>query len=307
MPAGSQKSVLVYDVGGSHVSAAVCHREEGVYKLGPVASSIQCDEQTSDAFIHLLYSLGVQACGSLENCSGAELAMPGPFDLKMGMSLMRHKLPNLYGIELRGPLAERFGWQVGQVRFLHDAAAFLLGEISAGAARRASRAVGITLGTGIGSALAVDGNVITEGAGVPPGGEIWNLPYEDGIVEDFLSTRAIQSSYQCRTGVLCDVEKMAAATPDDPYAIEAFAEFGQHLGRVLLAVLGQFEPEVVVLGGGISRSAHLFLPAAELALQHSDLQLRVSVLSDKAPLIGAAAAWFNGANGSSVHAEDHTL
>jgi glucokinase len=66
-------------------------------------------------------------------------------------------------------LAERFGWQPGQVRFLLDSAAFLLGEIGAGEARGVERAVGITLGTGIGSAFAVDGQIVTEGPGVPPG------------------------------------------------------------------------------------------------------------------------------------------
>jgi predicted NBD/HSP70 family sugar kinase len=299
------ESVLVYDVGGSHVSAAVCHREEGIYQLGLVASTEQRDEQSSDDFIDLLYSLGVQASGNPGNCSGAELAMPGPFDLEMGVSWMRHKLPNLYGVELRQPLAERFGWQMAQVGFLHDAAAFLLGEIGAGEARGSPRAVGITLGTGIGSALAVNGSVITEGVGVPPGGEIWNLPYADGIVEDSLSTRAIRGSYHRRTGLTRDVAEIAANAPDDPHAMEVFSEFGHHLGQVLWKLFAPFSPDVVVLGGGISRSAHLFLPAARKALQDTDFQLCVSALSDNAPLVGAAVAWFNSPNGSSAHSEYH--
>jgi glucokinase len=251
-------------------------------------------EQTSDAFIHLIFSLGVKASTGLAAVDGAELAVPGPFDFAAGISHMRHKLPYLYGVDLRGNLAERFGWQPGQVRFLLDSAAFLLGEIGAGEAREVHRAVGITLGTGIGSAFAVDGQVVTEGPGVPPGGEIWNLPYEGGIVEDSLSTRAIQGNYKMRTGKLIEVSEIASATSSDPNAMAVFVEFGRHLGLALRMKLSEFAPDLVVIGGGISRSAHLFLPAATRELEGLSLQLRVSKHLDHAALAGAAVAWFNG-------------
>ena len=109
MAADLENSVLVYDVGGSHVSAAVC--VNGAYRLGPVVSAPHPAEETSDAFIHLLYSLGVKALSGGAGVSGAELAVPGPFDFAAGISRMRHKLPYLYGVDLRGRLAERFGWR----------------------------------------------------------------------------------------------------------------------------------------------------------------------------------------------------
>ncbi len=290
MAADLENSVLVYDVGGSHVSAAVCLT--GSYRLGRVVSGPHPAEQTSNAFIHLLYSLGVKASTGGISMGGAELAVPGPFDFAAGISRMKHKLPYLYGVDLREKLAERFGWQPGQVRFLLDSAAFLLGEIGAGEARGVERAVGITLGTGIGSAFAVDGRVVTEGWGVPPGGEIWNLPYEGGIVEDSLSTQAIQGNYRKRTGKLQEVAEIAAETADDADAVAVFAEFGRHLGLALRMKLGEFGPQVVVIGGGISRSSHLFLPAAMKELEGLKMQLRVSKLLDHAALTGAAVAWF---------------
>ena len=67
--------------------------------------------------------LAAQASAGLCDIPGAELAMPGPFDYAAGVSWMRHKLPYLYGVNLREALAPRFGWQAGQVRFLNDAAA----------------------------------------------------------------------------------------------------------------------------------------------------------------------------------------
>jgi len=289
-------SVLVYDVGGSHVAAAVCQDES--YRLGPVVSAPHPAEQSGDAFIHLLYSLGIEASSSGNRMAGAELAVPGPFDFSAGISLMKHKLPYLYGIDLGSRLAERFGWQSGQVRFLLDSAAFLLGEIGTGAARGVPRSVGITLGTGIGSAFAVDGRVVTEGPGVPHGGEIWNLAYEDGIIEDYVSTRAIQRNYKLRTGALPDVAKIAAEAAEDEDAAAVFIEFGHQLGLALRMKLTAFNPQVVVIGGGISRSSHLFLSAALKELEGLNLQLRVSTLMDRAPLAGAAVEWFNGSNGA---------
>lgn len=285
-----EKSVLVYDVGGSHVASAVCHG--GDYRLGPVASALYPAEQTGDAFVGFLHSLGLEASAGLEAVSGAELAFPGPFDFAAGISLMRHKLPFLYGVDLRQALAQRFGWQPVQVRFLHDAGAFLLGEIGAGAARGLPRSVGITLGTGIGSAFAIDGRVVTDGPGVPPGGEIWDLPFEGGILEDSLSTRAIQCNYQKRTGKMLEVAEIAAEAASNPDAATVFAEFGCYLGLALRMLLTEFAPQVVVLGGGISRSSSLFLPAAQGHLEGLNLRVLPSALYDQAPLVGAAVAWF---------------
>jgi glucokinase len=294
MIVGRGESILVFDVGGSHVSAAVCHG--GAYRLGPVVSASHSQEQTSSAFVDLLYQIGIQASANFSGIGGAELAFPGPFDFQAGVSLMVHKLPYLYGVGLRQTLAGRFSWQPERVRFLNDADAFLLGEIGGGAARGVSRSVGITLGTGIGSAFAVDGRVVTEDAGVPSGGEIWNLPFGDGTVEDFVSTRAIQRSYEKRTGATRDVAELAAAAKSDPAAKDAFNEFGQQLGLALRQTLAGFAPQVTVLGGGISRSAHLFLPAAQRELSDLKLELRVSKLKDQAPLVGAGVAWFNANN-----------
>jgi len=289
--ASTQKSALVFDIGGSHISAAVCSGP-GDYRLGSVITAAHPEEETSEAFVSLLHSLGVEAGADNERVRGAALAIPGPFDYATGVSHMRHKLPYLFGVNVHEALAARFGWQTGQVCSLNDADAFLLGEIGAGAARGVARAVGLTLGTGIGSAFAVDGHVVTEGPGVPPDGEIWNLPYEDGIVEDSVSTRAIQGYYKERTGALREVAELAADAVRDPVAVEAFNEFGRHLGLAIRGKLYPFAPNVVVLGGGISRSAPLFLPATLAVLQGLEVELRISTLLDHAALVGAGVRWF---------------
>lgn len=282
--------VLVYDVGGSHISAAVFDRE-GCTVRGVVTEG-HPSEQSIDTFLSVLHSLGTRAAQGQADIQGVSIAMPGPFDYERGVSWMQHKLPYLYGFDLRKALAERFGVPGFRVRFLNDAAAYLLGEIAAGSARGVDRVVGITLGTGIGSAFAVDGHVVREGTGVPSGGEIWNFPYQGGILEDQISTRAIRKSYQLRTGDDPEVADIAASAAQDAIAVEVFSDFGRTLGTALRSVLAAFGPQVIVLGGGISRSAQLFLQAAQTELDSPRIELRVSSLGEIAPLVGAGAAWF---------------
>jgi glucokinase len=284
---GADKTVLVFDVGGSHVSASECALPS--FALGPIASKPLSGIDSTEGFFDLLHELGVNS--GINDLDGVSLAFPGPFDYANGVSQMVHKLPFLIGVGLRTPLAVHFGVAPEDVTFVNDAAAYLMGEIEAGAARGIARVAGLTLGTGIGSAFAVDGVIVTEGWGVPLGGEIWNLPYKSGIVEDVLSTRAIQQNYRNLTGRLESVSTLAGLAHDDRDAQAVFVEFGKQLGGVLRTLLAEFAPDAVVLGGGIARSAHLFLPAVRTELGTMTLDLHVSLLQDRAPLVGAGAAW----------------
>jgi glucokinase len=252
--------------------------------------------------------------------------MPGPFDYANGISQMRHKLQSLYGVDLKSALAVRFQWQPSQVRFVNDAAAFLLGETGAGAAKGCSRAIGLTLGTGIGCAFAIDGHIVTGGPGgeqgVPPGGEIWNLPYNGATVEDFVSTRFLRHNYLLRTGVQAEVSAIAEAakgnepcpeieaqieghigSPPAPDIVtdsheahcrarQAFLDFGRHLGLALKQYATAFDPDVIVIGGGIARASNLFLPATRKAIEGLRAKLVISMLMDEAPLAGSGVHWF---------------
>jgi glucokinase len=255
------------------------------------ASASLADFQTFDDFADLLHRIGKNAAGTESNIAGASLAVPGPFDCKAGVSLMEHKLEPLYGKDLRGALAQRFGWNPNQLRFLNDACAYVLGEVGGGSLRGASRAAGLTLGTGIGCAFVVAGRHVTEGEGVPPGGEIWNFPYGTGTVEDLLSTRALNADYRARTGFDLEVSAIARRAARDAEARAVFETFGQHLGDVLRDVIAPFRPDKVMVGGGISRSASLFLPIAERQIAGLGFSVVTSKLLDQAPLVGAGQFW----------------
>ncbi len=129
--------------------------------------------------------------------------------------------------------------------------------------------------------------------GVPAGGEIWNTPYEGGIVEDQISTRALQKAYKERRGQEREVASIAHyAVGGEPEATEVFEQFGKTLGIAIRRLLADFAPDVVVLGGGISRSADLFLDAVKSELKDTTIEVRIATLGDNAPLAGAGVAWF---------------
>ncbi len=281
--------LLSYDIGGSHITVGLCLLEP--LTLLCMAVAPLRDAISSDAFIGLLHELGQQLMDGGDQATGASLAFPAPFAYDTGTSYMEHKLKSLYGVDLKTALADRFGWATEQIRFLNDADAALLGEAGAGAAQGAAKAVGIMLGSGIGFSFVQDGSLNDTAPGLPPDNEIWNLPFLDGIVEDSLSSRALEDDYGARTARHQSVEAIAQQAAIDPDARAVFHTFGGHLAQVLEEIVAPIGPEVIVFGGGISRSSHLFLPTARNQMNGSRIRLVPSVLLEKAPLLGAAMYW----------------
>ena len=289
MTVSESSFVLSYDVGGSHISCGLCRLSnlELINDAGAPLANIA----TFEGFANLIQRLGFEAAAGERNIVGASLAVPSPFDAVAGVSLMEHKLTYLYHRNLRSALVKRLGFAPDRLCFLNDAAAYVLGEVVGGSISGARRAVGITLGTGVGAAFAVDGQHVTSGPGVPPGGEIWNYPYDGGIVEDLISTQRIKADYLARTGRDRKVADIAASVPTDPDARAVFDSFGQHLGEVLRDVIAPFHPDSVVIGGGISRAADLFLPTVEKLVVDLGFRVVASALLERATLVGAAHYW----------------
>jgi predicted NBD/HSP70 family sugar kinase len=286
---GSQ--VLAFDIGGSHATVGMVNRETLAIRC---KNSRAIDSHgTADSILADICLLGegalAQARLSGTSPAGLAFAVPGPFDYERGISLLRHKFASLYEMNLRRVFEQRFGIAGENIVFLNDARAFLLGEWHAGAAKGVGRSIGLTLGTGVGSAFAIDGAIVGSGPGVPPGGEIYGLPWEGRTVEDTLSTRAIQERYWQLAGEVKSVHDICTAAPHDCNAALVMSEFGRHLGAVVREICMPFRPEAIVLGGAISRSAALFVPSAGDSLgDDSGHLLQVSTLFEDALLVGAA-------------------
>ena len=288
---GTSAPILVFDIGGSHMAASVFNPQSN--SIGEIRELRMLPDEKPETFFKTFESLVSITLPAPFTPSGIAVAIPSPFDYEQGISHMRHKFQSLYGTDLRAVLSRRTCCPPERIHFLNDAAASLIGELHRGAARGARRAIALTLGTGVGSAFAVNENIVVEGPGVPPGGEIWNQAYRDGIVEDYISTLAIQSIFAELTGKRLEVCEIATSQSHRQEAQQAFERFGRELGTVLRQISVAFAPDRIVLSGGIARAADRFLAAAKEQLGEYENRLFVSKLFERAPLIGAGISWIN--------------
>jgi glucokinase len=118
-----------------------------------------------------------RAIGPQTGLEGIGVAIPGPFDFRNGIFLMEHKFASVYGKSFR----ELTGIPDStSIRFMHDVNAALLGENPVG------NTALVTIGTGLGFAYTRDG-IIQKSTMGSPARSAYNLPYCDGILEDFIS------------------------------------------------------------------------------------------------------------------------
>ncbi|MDX2973391.1 ROK family protein, partial [Kribbella solani] len=202
--------VAVLEVGGSHATAAVV--TPGTWQVTEVdraelesqAAAAQVVEQLADA------------ARKLPLANGLAIALPGPFDFATGVAWYRGqgKFDQLYGFDLGAALRTELG--IERVMFMNDAEAFAVGEWTAGQVRGVERCLGVTIGTGIGTAFLADGRVVRDGNTVPPGGELYKTKYAGKPLEDSISARAIQRRYTNRT----DPEAPSARKTEAPSARE---------------------------------------------------------------------------------------
>lgn len=264
----SPKFALSLDIGGTFLKSALIDSNGLMLKRS--FQQIPVDSQGSgetiiSTFVRIIKS-GLQTANKLNiTVTGMGISTPGPFDYKKNTSLMKHKFGSIYGIDLKQEFIKRL--ELGKdfpIQFIHDAHAFLIGETWHGAAKDCNRAVGITLGTGIGAAFMINNRITDNGNGGPLY-SVWQIPYQDGIAEDRISSRGIIARYKELAGKNYqkdfDVKDIAnqALKSKDNVSLQVFEELGSILGEVLTPILSsKFKAECLVLGGQISKSFILF-------------------------------------------------
>ena len=274
------------DIGGTHVSG-------GRIRLEPADVERRIREPLpDDASREQLLRAIVGAARAVTSSEAPELgvAVPGPFDYEAGVSLIEHKLTPLYGIDLRAELAAGVCLDPRNVVFLNDAAAFGLGEWWAGAAQGHARVIGITLGTGLGSAFIEDGRIVRSGAGVPEGGELYALTFRGAPVERRISRAAVLERFGSDPKTGPDVEAIAAlARGEDDRARRVLEQLATDLGEFLDPHVRAFGATCVVVGGSIAQAWDLLGPgfAARVSAGRPVTVSRAKHVQDAA-LLGAA-------------------
>ena len=277
------RTSLALDLGGTHVSAGRVDLERA-----EVVESVRISLPPDGSHDDLIDSILRAAVDVRGDATWVGFASPGPFDYARGIAWLDHKLEPLYGADLRTPLADELGIEPGAITFVNDADAFLLGEWWAGAAAGQRRVVGVTLGTGIGSAFLEDGMIVDSGLGVPPGGEIHRITHRGAPLEETVSRSALIARYG-EPGT--DVAEIASrARAGDERARATFDRFGSDVAEALAPWLEAFGATCLVVGGSIAAAWDLLGPALRSALaanQRLEAIARARLLDDAA-LLGAA-------------------
>jgi glucokinase len=274
------------DIGGSHITAA---------QVMPQQCAIQTDTKVRlkvDSHANAEYILDKWAetlrkiCGTYnKDAIKVGIAMPGPFNYEEGISLIKgmNKYEALYGLNIRELLSSATGLKPENILFRNDAEAFLHGEVVFGKIPGASKVIGVTLGTGLGSAKSANGITTDVFRAVNT--------MHDGIAEDYISTRWFQKRYEELSGrALTNVEDLLNDA-DESLKQRIFNEFAANLGSFLTAFAVDEQADIIIIGGNIAKSMHLFIDQLTSYLVNKNIKIKQSILWEDAALIGAACSW----------------
>ncbi|HEX2969087.1 MAG TPA: ROK family protein [Bacteroidales bacterium] len=284
------------DIGGSHITCAAVNLDSGAILRDTMAERA-VDNKAQAATIIKTWSEAVgESISKIKDgkLKGIGFAMPGPFDYVKGISYIKgvDKYENLYGFNITDAISSTLDLNVDvPIRFINDASAFAVGEAWAGSARKYSRSVSITFGTGFGSAFIADKIPVCDGDQAPRLGCIYHIPYKEGIADDYFSTRWFLKQYKAIKGKeLSGVKELASLSEVDKVVRDLFHEFGEKAARFLAPWLRNFEAEILVVGGNISHAYNLFGKVFEKTFRDENWNGAVSLseLKEEAALFGSA-------------------
>lgn len=286
------KYAYVIDMGGTFLKGAIIDNEHNL--LTPVYQVEACSSQDMEQFLkgfHAMFDL-LEEERNKQKLEIAFLAIssPGPFDYASGVSYMKHKYACLYEKNLRQLLHQHFHFTF-PIYFENDVISFLYGASSLATDIENQNVCAITLGTGLGYVLMKKGKIEKNALGSPLE-VLYNVPYEDGIMEDYFSGRGLLSFYLRLGGKNASsaYELFCLANQKDERALLAFSQFGDHLGKALLPLMLKNEVSDIYLGGQVSKSFMYFEKALKNILV--GIHFHVSEDTTSGALKGLAKEFF---------------
>lgn len=271
---------LLLDVGGTFIKCSDS-REIAINSNGSREEIIDSFTQAVGDFC----TRAIESVGDLPNSVqespnnewGIAIAIPGPFDYTNGVFKMKHKFSAVFDESFREvALIPEFV----KLHFTHDVNCMLSGEIAYGNAKDYSRVALVTLGTGLGFSMYIDGEILCNDMGSPLHA-IYNRPYKDGMLEDYASKRGIMSIYQSLSGNSLTVREIAMKAYDgDSAAVETFNRVAATLSEALYGIMDKFKIECLLFGGQISRSFSLMEPILKRSFANLNSMKLISTISD---------------------------
>lgn len=302
--------VIALDLGGTNLRAASVNRDGDIIARTKVRTP-----QTDDAMdVAAAMEEAFDVCATESNKLNAEVeafavAVPGALDTKRGgMVLTSPNIKQLDNFRLGDELHKRTGVQV----FLeNDANAAAVGEFWQGAGRDVKTLICLTLGTGVGGGLVLNGE-LWRGA-FEAGGELGHINVEPegypckcgsrGCLEQYASATAIARIYKEQSnnvnGEINAYKVYELARDNDANAIKTFEIVGRYLGSGIASLVNIIDPQLVVIGGGASAGWEMFIHHARAEIKARaftergrNIKIKQAACGDDAGILGAACiAW----------------
>lgn len=224
---------------------------------------------------------------------GVGMAFPGPFDYKNGIPLMQNinKYDSLYGISIGREILNRLHTYEAftaisnpscSLKFENDASLYALGETVLNPELMQGKVLCLCIGTGLGSAFLEDGQLITNRCDVPENGWVYDTPFLESIIDDYISARGILNLHQTLHQITVpDVKTIAdLALKGDTAALKTFEYFGTYFAKAITCFLETFKPDTLVIGGQIAKSFSLFEEAFNEQLQKIAPSINITLSTD---------------------------
>jgi glucokinase len=307
--------IIGVDLGGTNIRAALADETGKI--LRHAGRPTAAHEGRASVLARIVATIREAAGSDLSNVRGIGIGAPGPLDPWKGIVHEAPNLPGWFNVPLRDIVQTEFGIRtfVG-----NDANLAALAEHRFGAGRGANDLIYITISTGIGGGILIDGKLLLGADGFA--GEVGHISVEPngpqcncgnvGCLEALAAGPAIarQAVERIQAGaasritelVASDLSQVTAATVDraaregDPLAVEIFQRAGFYLGIGLVNLIHIFNPRLFVVGGGVSKAGDLiFKPAWAVVEERAmpsmkrDVHLKLAELGDDVGVLGGVA------------------
>lgn len=315
----THKTAIGVDVGGTKIAAGIVDTEGHILSSLRAVTPAGTSDDVVSAINYLIDEL-IKSAVKISEVAGVGLAAAGTVDFKEGVVVQSPNLP-FSKLRLRGIIESKFGLPT----FLdNDGNLAVLGESYYGVAQGIKNVVGLTIGTGIGAGIIMNGCLYRGATGAAA--EIGHMVIDAtgprctcgsyGCFEEMASGRALvrlakEKIGQGRQSLILELAEgrfenitgpgiTEAARKRDKLAIEIFNEVGFWLGIGINNIINIFNPEMVVIGGGVADAGELILAPARRVVAERTLhpnqdvaEIVLAGLGNQSGILGAAALVFD--------------
>lgn len=280
--------ILSCDIGGTHITSAIVEKDTWKILSETITRShVNSLENAKTIFLH--WTSNMKSCLEKTDLEVVNIgiAAPGPFDYEKGIALMKgqSKYDSIYNIQVTEPIIEGIGNPDLQILYINDAAAFLQGEVFGCGLDHKDKILGITLGTGLGSAVWSQGQKAFDA-------DLWDTPYKNSIFEEHLVTRWFVKRFEELTGIKENGLKEILEKHSDSLSVtQLLSEYQENLLSFMKFFSQEHGCKSFVIGGNIVKAWDRIFPDASVL---SGFDVQIGQYQEHAAIIGAASLFSNG-------------